>query len=525
MNVLRLDWTAPGPVCARFMASTARVQVLNGPVGSGKTTAVLLKAIKLAARQSPAKGRRVSWPVDPEDRSRATAGPVRMFRLCVVRDTYRQLWRSTLPSWWKRVPKEVGTWSGADNGPGRHQILFSLDGKTVIEFIADFIAIGDNSVEDVMRGYEPTAFYLNEADLLSWDVYVWARSRWGRYPGMELGGPDWWGLFMDCNAPQIGTPLHDHVFLDPGPDIELFRQPSGFDALGENKANLPPGYYDDMAAGMPEPMVNRLIRNLPGFTLSGKPVHPEFNDLLHTADRVLDAVPGLPILIGFDAGLDPAAVLCQKLGNGRWRVIDELVSEHGTGPVRFARALNELLAARYGDWQVKPLVEEPTWTRPMRALNRGKIRGWADPSSQWGVDRQEDEQSWLEIVAWHTGIRIDAAPSNDTTLRRAALARVLTLMPDGKPAFQISPRCKMVRAGLAGGFRYRRLQLGAHTEDRWTDEVEKNQFSHPCEALEYVLMGGGEAGEVLDRRARGFGSNDLPRTAADDWNPLGSPPR
>ena len=103
--------------------------------------------------------------------------PVRRFKVTVVRYTYRQLWRSTLPSWWKRVPKDVGEWSGAENGPASQKVDMVLGDGTALEFIADFIAIGDNSIEDVMRGYEPTCWYLNEGDLLAREVYQWARTR------------------------------------------------------------------------------------------------------------------------------------------------------------------------------------------------------------------------------------------------------------------------------------------------------------------------------------------------------------
>src|SRR5262249_55697785 len=152
--------------------------ILNGPVGSGKTTACLVKAVVLAARQRISHGRyaTIAGVSDPL--------PVRRFKLTVVRDTYRQLWRSTIPSWWKRVPKAVGTWEGAAGGPATHSIDMALGDGTALEFFIDFAAIGDHDIEEFMRGYEPTAWYLNEADLLAREVYQWARTRWGRFPDM-----------------------------------------------------------------------------------------------------------------------------------------------------------------------------------------------------------------------------------------------------------------------------------------------------------------------------------------------------
>ena len=66
---------------------------------------------------------------------------------------------------------------------------------------------------------------------------------------------------------------------------------------------------------------------------------------------------------------------------------------------------------------------------------------------------------------------------------------------DGKPALQVSPKAKMVRKGLMGGFAYRRLKIAG--SERYTDLPDKNIYSHPVEAAEYALMGGGEGREAL----------------------------
>lgn len=515
-RVLNLTWAPPGPVAEQFMKFRGkRVHVLNGPVGSGKTTAVLIKAVRLAMEQ------RVSPRQQMLIRGRATPSPARMFKLTVVRDTYRQLWRSTLPSWWKRVPKEVGDWSGAEGGPGVHRVPFGLADGTVVDFVADFVAIGDNDIEEFMRGYEPTWWYLNEGDLFLPEVYQWARSRWGRYPDIADGGPSSFGVLIDCNAPTLGTWMHDMMLRQPD-DVEWFRQPSGFDPAAENKANLPEGYYEEMSAGWPEAMIDRMIRNKPGFTMAGKPVHGDFDDGRHVSDRVLEAIPGLPLYMGFDAGLDPACAIGQKLGNGQWRIIDEVVSEHGTGALRFAGNVNQLLSERYRDWQMRPL-EPQTWPAGWNnaaARNRGKIRGWADPSAAYGADKQDEaDQTWIDLVSYHTGVRIEPCATNDTTTRREGLRRVLTLSIDRQPAFLLSPRCEKLRAGLSGGFRYRKMQLGGAAE-RFTDEVEKNAFSHPCEALEYLMLGGGEGAEIHERRQRGWDVRNLPRGEDPRWSPI-----
>lgn len=512
MSGARLDirWKAPGPVAERFMASRKRVQILNGPVGSGKTTAVLIKAIRLASEQRVSKGAFLEVKGFPKPL------PLRRFKLTVVRDTYRQLWRSTLPSWWKRVPQDVGDWTGAKDGPAIHTVPIVLSDGTVVQMIVEFIAIGDNNIEDLMRGYEPTAWYLNEADLLARDVYQWARTRWGRFPDRAEGGPSWWGILMDCNAPILGSWLYEEMFLRTPGDVDLYKQPSGFSPQAENLENLPPGYYDEQLGSLDARMLDRMLRNKPGFSSDGMPVHPEFNDSVHVADHELAAIPGIPLSIGMDAGLDPAAVIGQKLGNGHWHILDELATEHGTGPLTFARLLNELLSERYPGWHRHPLNPHMLGHNSGigSQIRFGRIRAWADPASGYGADKGDAEQTWLDLVSYHTGIRIEPAPTNDTTSRREGLRRVLELMPDGKPAFQLSPRCPKLRSALAGGFRFRKLRLQS-TDDRYTDQVDKNEFSHIGEAAEYLMLGGGEGAEIHERRQRGWNVGNLPRQAAD----------
>lgn len=508
-GISAIDWTSPGPISDRFMASRARVQILNGPVGSGKTTTCFAKAVNLAAAQRPSTKAAIQL------RGEKIQRPVRKFKLTVMRDDYRQLWRSTIPSWNSRFPQSEGKWTGAVNAPARHELLFVLADGTAVEFIAEFVALGDNDVEEFMRGYEPTAFYLNELDLLAKEVLAQARFRWGRYPRMDEGGPSWYGALADCNAPIIDSWLYNDIFLNTPSDVELIRLPGAFDPGAENLKNLPEGYYQGHLQGGDPYLIRRMVHNQPAPSRAGKPVHEEFNDFLHVAPADIAAIDGLPLVLGFDAGLDPAMGLNQKLGNGRWNCIDELAAAHGTGAVRFAGMVNELLMDRYPGFHRVPSDHEREWGwEPRHGLNQPNIRAWCDPAATYGGDTNsaaEADRTWCELVSYHTGIRINPAPTNNTTDRRAAMKRILTLMPDGRPAFQLSPRCKMIRAGLAGQFRFRRMQIAR--EERYADEVDKNAHSHVCEAEEYALLGGGELAEVHERRQRGWDTRNLPRQA------------
>ena len=496
--ITRLDllWTSPGPVSTRFMHASASVQILNGPIGSGKTTSALMKAIRLAGAQKPSTR-------DTAEGAGGRRMPVRKFKLCVVRDTYRQLWKTTLQSWFKRVPRTVGQFTGAENAPASHRVSFLLPDGSVVEFQADFLAIGDQAVEDVLRGYEPTAFYLNELDLLAREVMTYASGRTGRFPDMAEGGPTWHGILADCNAPVLHSWLMDEVFSATPDDlarrgIALFRQPSGLSPNAENLDNLPPGYYAAQSSG-PSWYVRRMVENIPGFDRSGKPVYPEFLDTLHVPERELEPVSGLALRIGLDAGLSPAAVFGQRMPNGQWRIIDELVAEHGTGPTRFGEQLAQRLGERFGMIRT--------------------IKGFADPSAAYGADRAAGEKDWIEIVEAKSAVRIDPAPTNVPATRWEAVRRPLTRLIDGQPGLLLSPRCRVLRAGFNAGYRFRKLQVvGA---DRFGDEAEKNAYSHPHDALQYLCSAGGEDIEIRERHQRwGEETRRRATTVEHEWDPL-----
>ena len=490
-SALTLAWEPPGPIAAAYMASSADVQLLNGPIGSGKTTTVLMKAIRVAVRQ------RVSTITTDA----AGRGGVRKFRLCVVRDTYRQLWKTTIPSWFKRVPKAVGEFVGSDGAPATHKIGFTLSDGSSVDFQVDFVAIGENSVEDILRGYEVTAFYLNEADLLAREVLNYARGRTGRFPEMSEGGPTWHGVLLDCNAPEFSSWIYQDIFTKTPEELAaigfaLFVQPSGLAPDAENLGNLPPGYYTRQMAGQPEWYIERMIKNAPGYSRAGKPVYPEFSDKIHVAPATLLPMPGLPLVIGLDAGMSPAAAFGQRMPNGQWRITGELVGEPGTGAMRFADMLVAYLRENWPNWSA--------------------ITAWADPSAAYGADTVAGEATWIDIVARRAGIRVSAAPTNASIPRWEAVRLPMTRMIDGAPGFLLSPACKLLREGANSGYRFRRLAAG---EERYAEEAEKNAYSHPHDALQYLLSGGGEDVEIRARVGEDRNRRiNLPR-ATPAWDP------
>ena len=123
---------------------------------------------------------------------------------------------------------------------------------------------------------------------------------------------------------------------------------------------------------------------------------------------------------------------------------------------------------------------------------KARFRGWGDPS---GDNKNQANADTPFKIMRAAGIPCTPTLTNDPALRRAALELPMKeLCMDGKPRFLISPKAKMIRKGLQGGFCYRRVQVSG---EKYTDEPDKNEYSHPVEALEYALQGEGEGRQAL----------------------------
>jgi len=117
---------------------------------------------------------------------------------------------------------------------------------------------------------------------------------------------------------------------------------------------------------------------------------------------------------------------------------------------------------------------------------------WGDPAGEqrtsMTVDR--DEKTCFDVLQGK-GIHIRGAEQN-ITARLESVRKPLNTLPNGKPQLQLHPRCEMLRKGFRGRYQFRRVKIAGSAE-RHHDTPDKNEFSHPHDALQYVataLFGG-----------------------------------
>ncbi len=455
-----IRYAPAGSVASAFHTGEGFCRLLVGPLGSGKTTACLLEVFRLAQQQAPGQ--------DGISRS----------RWAICRNTFPELKSTTINSFLQWFPPEYFGTPSLHESPITHTLTLN---KISLELL--FIALDGVDAVSKLKSLELTGVFFNELSEINKQVFQMATGRVGRYPAKVDGGCSWSGIIADSN-PFDDDCWQYKLFVEDRPEsYQLFKQPGGLDEHAENIANLPDGYYNKITAGKPVDWVNVFVDGNWGFTQAGKPVYPEYADHLHTTHeplKVLDA----SVYVGIDFGLTPAACFAQNV-NGQWRVLMELVTED-MGALQFAEELHRVLESTF------------------KGLD---VYAYGDPA---GTQRsQTDAKTPFQILA---AAGISASPahsSNDWMLRRETVARLLTRMTiSGEPRLIISPKCKILRKGMAGHYYYKRKRIA--NDDRYLDVPDKNKYSHVAEALQYLLLGAGEGDGVLGNKP--------------NWKPIRYPP-
>lgn len=480
-------WVPPGPVSRAFYNDDAsRYVPLMGPVGGGKTSTCIMKRLRLASLMPPDRD---GWRRD---------------YVVVVRDTYRSAAKSTLVSWQEWLPKTFpgSSWTGGDDRPVTHVIRGQLDDGTKFEATTEVVGLNGNRIEAVMRGKNFSSAWVNEAADLPRDVLPYLGQRLGRFPSMNTlqGRQPHAQLIMDFNAPDLDHWLKEVCVDKPLPGLIFYQQPPGMlkrpeggyaiNPMAENVRALPKNYYQNMVASEEDWYLRRFVMNEWGYSRDGLPVYADyFDDRAHVAKSTLKPDLNRPVMIGLDgstAGLRPAAVFFQVMGDGGIRVYEECVPGQGYGAARFGEMLTAVLQSRFA--------------------NVAGVSVWADPASQYGADREGGQLAFSDIVGMILGVpvQIPFNGSNEIGLRLQAVKN--ELRPGGlRPPLSIDPSCRVLIRGFASNYRFKRRP--PHSSSPWDVVPDKSAVSADVhDALQYGVGGVRGMRSVVNQAAGQWGS-------------------
>lgn len=482
-----IEYVPDGKVLTDFFWDRSELSVIQGPIGSGTSTASCHKIWALSCEQDP------DWD------------GVRRTRWLIVRNNYRELRKTTIKTWRMWFPEnEWGAMTLSE--PMTHHIVRghpSGDGTTVDAEVI-FLAIPDaETAEQVAASFEITGFFINEGQFQVKEVIDELLSRCGRYPSMMSGpGASWYGGFVDLNAPTEGhwipfmrgdvpmpqewSPEQKDEYAVPvmertgKPAWVFFVQPPGLiekkvegrsvyspNPKAENQRWLKKSYMEQVR-GKRKEWIDRRVLNKVGLYMDGKAVYPDFAEGDHVAPKELFATPGAPIIVGLDFGREPAAVFCQCI-NDRWVALSELPGDNESAE-KYAPRVKRHLAQKYPGF---------------------KVEFWGDPR---GADRGQNVETTAYDIFLAQGMRIlPATTDNNPEMRRSAVGSVLSR----RHALQISPTCLTLKMALAGGYHYPKIKgTGMYSE-----RPRKNFYSHTCEAFENAILGGGEGVALVAGRS------------------------
>lgn len=492
----------PGPVCAAYIRSLGPIDAITGPSGSGKTVGTVFKLIRFAVAAMP-----------------VTKSGVVKCRITVLRDNYRALYRTTLRSWFQWFPPDFpgSSFFGGQDRPAQHRLRLStvrlVDGvrrEVPVDLEVDFFAVGDIAIEELLKGYETSAGWANEADLLAERVVPFLFDRTGRYPSkVEFAG--------DMSLPRMVAadfnPTSPNHFLwkacatgsfqkdkpedpleaalqatasanVPKAAVNFFQQPSGLSQEAENRRGKSYEDYARAAAVMTENDVRRFVHGKPGYALDGRPVYArEFDRKRHVAAGRLQVIQGLPLHIGFDQGNSPAAIFFQVDSHGQMRIYRELWLGQGVGYTRFLQSMI-------------PILTQP----PFRGLPPGNYT--ADPAGFYGADKVAGELAWAQSISAGLGHPVYPAPTNEPATRLEAVRLRLSYQIDATtPGLIIDPEgCPLLIEGFEAEYKYPKLSDKAATT--YGEAPLKNTHANVHDGLQYGTLGVFSPGAVVAEAAR-----------------------
>jgi hypothetical protein len=461
----------PSPTGKKFHdardKTTGFVRGIMGPFGSGKSVTCVMELLLIAMNQEPDRGYEREYR---DGIPYYLNKPIRRTRFSVVRNTYRELLDTTINTFFDWIPKESGHFSNLTMTFTLEQDL--SDGTVMF---AEFLFRALDKPDDIGKvlSLEITAAWINEAREISLAIVEAIQGRCGRYPSVDIHQEATFdGVIMDTNPPDRDHWWHDlfegHISPKTGEwrpcpsNHILFRQPSGISPEAENLKNLKTGYYTNLMIGKQQEWINVYIHGTYGLVMNGAPVFPEYNDDIHHIPS-FTPIPTLPLYVGIDFGLTPAASIGQFTPAGRLVIFDELVT-FNMGAVSFGRLLHQRLSTKYRDFTAEV---------------------YGDPA---GEQRAQTDENTPYMVLAEQGINAYPTYTNDFTIRREVMADLMQRLDfTGSPSFAVTDGAPTLRKALSGGYAMRRMQVSG--EERYMDKPDKGRFSHIADSCQYLCLG------------------------------------
>jgi len=470
-RIMELNYSSI-PTFAQIHADDRKYLFCRGPVGSGKSSGCIWQIVLNAMKQKV-------WYDN-----------TRFSRYAIIRASYPAL-KSTVIKSWKNWFK--GMVNIVYDTPIRGELRFPHpDGESLVDIELVFIALDREDDVNKLQSLELTGMHINECAEIPRGIHQMSKSRINRFPqepGDESLRPVSPFIICDYNSVDTSHWLYTIAEEEKPPKHGFYHQPSALllvanndpridskepivDVAGnhyiinyeaDNVRNVPDDYYQDQVYGARPDWVNIMILNNYGLMQSGRPVYPEFDDNIHTAKNIHKPLKGVPLVIGMDLGLTPAACITQLTPMGEVLVLDELVTE---------------------DCSIEKFCEDH-----LKPYLKNNYKGFAyqlivDPSATKRSDN--DMRSACEVIK-AAGLPYRTGLTNNWTKRKESVVHVLRKLK----GFILNPTCEVLRKGFISEYHFekKRVAISAGNSDpKFHEKADKNIYSHVHDALQYAVM-------------------------------------
>lgn len=450
-NQVILKRYIPGATASLFHQDDTFVRYLNGCVGVGKTSTAIMEIFFRALKQKPFNG-------------------VRKTRFLVVRNTMPQLETTVLKSWYDWFPAQMSTWRGSIPVTCKLKIGDLGDG-TSLDCEVLFYPLNNQDDVQKIRGMELTGAYLSEMSEMPKEIMEMCMQRVGRFPRPEDGGCTWYGVWAESNPPDDDSWIYNLFEVERPEGFKVFQYPPAIyfdekaktwygnpDAENINNINGGYNYWLNQVPGKDREWIAVFLEGKYGALSGGLAVYRSaFDGAAHRLVVPVKPDRDIPVVVGFDWGLNPAAAFTQLSRSGKLVALSEISPQDCS--------LEEFM-----DGYVLPHIAE--------FYGGCKFGGAGDPA---GLGRNPLDKSTPFQTLGKYGFRVVPAFSNALQMRLDAVRYFL----NRREGFALNPECVMLYKGFVSKYVFDRVK---GTNGHYKNAPTKNEYSHIHDALQYAAM-------------------------------------
>ena len=483
------------PTFARLHNDPAKYLFVRGPVGSGKSSGCIWHLVLNAMQQYPQHD------------------GVRRSRYGIIRASYPALKSTVIKSWQQWFKSLINI---VYDTPIRGEMkLPHPDGETEIHMELVFIALDREEDVNKLQSLELTGMHFNEAAEIPRGVHQMSKSRINRFPDQVDGGCVNPFIMCDYNSVDTEHWLYKMAEEEKPPKHTFYHQPPALLMVGpgegdpdnpiidaannhyiinpdaDNLGHHIPGkpsqspqanakwdtkmkawwiphlaedYYADQVYGAEPDWVNVMILNNYGQLRTGRPVFAEYQDQYHFSETTIKPIKGVPIIIGMDLGLTPAAAFTQLTPTGEMLVFDELVTEDCSVQRFLEDYLKPHISNHYSEFDYTLVI---------------------DPSAM--ATRSQNDAKAAEYYIQQAALPYRPGVTNNWTKRKESVVYFLRKLK----GFRLGPNCLYLRKGFISEYKFEKRRvamIAGNTNPLFKEKPDKNIYSHIHDALQYACL-------------------------------------